>query len=137
MFQMRPCTCCDTVPPAQEEVREFHSNRDLLGLAREWRRENPRRLFSQGVCCAGQDDVSESQLGEGHGKAGLVDPITAHIWGFIGELPTQVLHLLHLNLHLNLPLCLHLHLHPGPYTCPPPAPAPALHQPLHLPSTRP
>ena len=53
MFQMRPCTCCDTVPPAQEgDVREFHSNRDVLGLAREWRRENQRRPFSEAMCLA-------------------------------------------------------------------------------------
>ena len=51
MFQMWPCMCCDTVPQ-EEEVREFHSNSDLLGLAREWRRENPRRPFSEAMCLA-------------------------------------------------------------------------------------
>ena len=39
------------VPPVQEgEVREFPSNRDVLGLAREWRREKSRRPFSEAVC---------------------------------------------------------------------------------------
>ena len=39
------------VPPVQEgEVREFPSNRDVLGLVRVWRREKPRRPFSEAVC---------------------------------------------------------------------------------------
>ena len=51
------------VPPVQEgEVREFPSNRDVLGLAREWRREKSRRPFSP-QCHQHWGPVSESQLG--------------------------------------------------------------------------